>query len=95
MEPSPLNYFRPSTQLAVGVRGFTFLRYGYIVIPYIVAERPGNGDVGRFLDRLSCRCMFIEVKSERLQGMLVRRGWKKAMFDGIDRWTTTTHTHVI
>lgn len=64
-------------QLAQGVKGFAFEEDGLILIPLIVAEREGSGDVGRFLDRLSPRCRIVTCTSARLAGMLARRGWKK------------------
>ena len=63
-------------QLAPGVKGFAFEQDGHIIIPLIVAEREGSGDVGRFLDRLSQRCRIVCCTSRRLEAMLRRRGWK-------------------
>ena len=61
--------------LAPGVLGYAVEADGMIYIPVIVAEREGSGDVGRFLDSLSPRCAIPCVISERLLGMLDRRGW--------------------
>ena len=61
--------------LAPGVMGTAFEEGGLILIPLIVAEKPGNGNVGRFLDRLSSRCRIISVTSDRLAAMLYRRQW--------------------
>lgn len=61
--------------LAPGVRGCAFLCDGRIWIPLIIAERPGSGDVGRFLSALSPRCSVVAVTSSRLRSMLVRRGF--------------------
>jgi hypothetical protein len=73
--------------LAPFMRGFAFEQDGLILIPLIVAEREGCGDVGRFLDRLSSRCRIVTVTSTRLAGMLVRRGWKKHDHDEFgDMW---------
>jgi hypothetical protein len=68
--PFPKNAWSPHTKLAPGVWGFTFEREGIIFIPLIVAECQGSGEVGTFLDRLTSRCVIIDVTSSRLQGML-------------------------
>ena len=63
--------------LAPGVIGRAFSLDGRIFIPLIVAQKEGSGDVGRFLDSLTVRCAIVCVTSERLRGMLKRRGWKE------------------
>lgn len=73
---SSMDCWQPTVQLAPGVRGFAEYRGDEIYIPLIVAEVKGNGDVGRFLDGLTPRCVIIEVTSPRLEEMLKRRGWK-------------------
>jgi len=65
--------------LAPGVHGYAVPSEDEIFIPMIIAEKEGSGDVGRFLDVLSRRCVVVNVTSSRLEGMLVRRGWKKVM----------------
>ena len=79
--PFPERAWHQTTQLAPGVRGFTFEKEGLIFIPLIVAEREGSGDVGRFLDRLSARCVIIDVTSPRLEGILTRRGYRNVIDD--------------
>lgn len=64
-------------RLAPGVLGFAYRRGKEIVIPLIVAECEGAGDVGRFLDGISKNCVIECVLSLRLEGMLVRRNWKR------------------
>lgn len=72
--------------LALGVRGYAMEHLGKIYIPLIVAEKEGSGDVGRFLDSLSPRCVVVSVTSPRLAGMLMRRGFSP-QFDGeADVW---------
>lgn len=72
--------------IAPGVRGYAVRSGSRIFIPLIVAEKQGNGDVGRFLDSLSPRCIIPNVTSARLKGMLQRRGWRPR-FDGeCDIW---------
>ncbi|HEY7195468.1 MAG TPA: hypothetical protein VH439_17125 [Gemmatimonadales bacterium] len=61
--------------LAPGVRGYAFRVRDRIEIPIIIAEHEGSGDVGRFLDSLSPRCVIPCVISYRLIYMLARRGW--------------------
>lgn len=61
--------------IAPGVRGYAVLWRGKIYIPAIIAEKEGSGDVGRFLDSLSPRCVIPTVTSRRLMGMLIRRGF--------------------
>jgi hypothetical protein len=70
-------------ELWPGVEGFAMSspENDDIYIPYIRAIREGNGDVGRFLDALDKRCVFPNVFSRKLRGMLVRRGWKTRMED--------------
>ena len=82
----PIHAWEPVTQLAPGVRGFTYIRHKEIMIPLILAEHEGSGDVGRFLDRLSRRCVIVFVTSKRLRGMLVRRGWFETIEDETDLW---------
>ncbi len=78
--------WHPTLQLAKGVRGFAYQGGKYIFIPLIVAEREGSGDVGRFLDRLSVRCVIQTVTSHRLIGMLLRRGWHRFWIGADDFW---------
>ena len=85
--PMPSKAWHQTTQLAPGVRGYTFKKNGLIFIPLIVAEKEGSGDVGRFLDRLSRRCIIMDVTSTRLEGMLRRRGWKEFKVNRNDFWT--------
>lgn len=62
--------------LAPGVRGIAMELDGRIFIPLIRAERPGSGDVGRFLSSLSPRCVITTIISAQLEAMLRRRGWR-------------------
>jgi hypothetical protein len=61
--------------LAPGVTGYAVLSHGKIWIPWMSAKVEGSGDVGRFLDSLSPRCVVPTVISPRLAGMLLRRGF--------------------
>lgn len=63
--------------LAPGVRGVLFDEDDGIWIAMIRAEKPGSGDVSRYLDALpeDRRVVFSNVLSERLSQMLVRRGY--------------------
>ena len=63
------------SDLAPGVIGYAIEYEGEIWIPVIAAVREGSGDVGRFIDSLSPRCVIPHVFSSRLMGMLARRGW--------------------
>lgn len=73
--------------LAPGVFGFTRNDPdGSLVIPMVVAEYEGTGDVGRYLDSLprDRRVVVEECISLRLAGMLERRGFveqEAATFD--------------
>jgi hypothetical protein len=62
-----------------GVIGFSYEWQGTTYYPIVTATRPGSGDVGRWLDCLHGRVGFVEVFSERLAGMLERRGYVKAI----------------
>ena len=64
------------------MRGYAILKDDTIYIPVVAAEHEGAGDVGRFLDAVSPRCVFPSVFNPRLEGMLRRRGF---MLDG-DLW---------
>ncbi len=72
--------------LAKGVLGYAFLHGEEIWIPFILAEKKGAGDVGRFLDSLSARCVIVDVTSPRLEAMLIRRRWKKRIDDEHESW---------
>lgn len=63
--------------LAAGVLGYTVEEDDELYIPVIMAVEEGSGDVGRYLDALpKDRTVKVpEVASERLRGMLERRGF--------------------
>ena len=61
--------------LAPGVRGYAIESDNKVWIPLIIAEQEGNGDVGRFLDSLSPRCVIPTVTSLKLACMLFNRGF--------------------
>lgn len=71
------------------VRGVVVIAQHGIYIPLIRATRPGRGDVGRFLDKLprDMRVVFPAVISDRLVGMLARRGFRETIdHDGEHVW---------
>jgi hypothetical protein len=71
--------FRPPPRVAPGVLAFIHEVAGMLVIPSVIAERPGSGDVARWLDTLPRRrgVVFVEVMSDRLAEMLARRGFRR------------------
>lgn len=71
-------HYRLPPLIAPGVRGFIHRVDGMTFVPLIEAERPGSGDVGRWLDALRGPTAFVEVGSPRLVGMLLRRGYVAA-----------------
>src|SRR5205809_1259994 len=71
-EGEPLSFEMP--EIYPGVRGYAVEHADEIWIPMI--EGDGHGDVGKFLDALSPRCVIVNVVSRKLRGMLERRGWK-------------------
>lgn len=73
-------------EIGPGVMGYALAVKGKIYIPLIIAEKEGSGDVGRFLDSLSSRCVIPSVFSPRLAGMLLRRGFAPRREDGCDIW---------
>jgi len=73
-------------KLAAGVKGYAIKSGSRIMIPLIIAEKEGSGDVGRFLDALSPRCVIPNVTSPRLKGMLKRRGFKPRYDGEVDIW---------
>lgn len=79
---SPMN--EALDEIGPGVRGYAVESNGRIYIPLIEAIAPGNGDVGRFLDSLSPRCAIANAASERLAGMLIRRGWVETIEESHD-----------
>ena len=88
-EPPVIDYVEDNYLLDVGVKGYAREKAGEIHIEFIQAEIEGNGDVGRFLDHLSPRCVIVNVVSSRLAGMLKRRGWVQTWWDSrklIDEW---------
>lgn len=80
MTPEP--YHDPMgilVRLAPGVLGYTVdMPDGTLNIPVIQAEEPGNGDVGRYLDRLPKDHQICVpcVISLRLEQMPMRRGFR-------------------
>jgi hypothetical protein len=68
-------------RLGEGVRGSAFdLGEQGVYLPLIIAEREGNGDVGRWLDDLprDRRVVVPNAMNARLVGMLLRRGFTPA-----------------
>jgi hypothetical protein len=72
--------------IAPGVLGYAIQQGETIFIPLIIAENEGSGDVGRFLDSLSGRCVVPCVTSPRLAAMLIRRGFSPEFDGGVDIW---------
>ncbi len=72
--------------LGLGVRGYIVEEHDAIYIPLIIADKPGNGDVGRYLDSLSrSRTIRIpNVLNPILEGMLERRGFCLTIEDDPD-----------
>jgi len=62
-------------QLAPGVIGYAMMTEHGIVVPWLEAEKEGSGDVGRFLDSLPAGARIPTIISNRLLGMVQRRGW--------------------
>jgi hypothetical protein len=63
--------------LAPGVHGVIEERSDGLYVPLIVADHPGHGDVGRYLNSLphDRKVVVPMVVNERLRGMLARRGF--------------------
>lgn len=78
-------------EVATGVRAIVFDTPDGIYIPMIAADRPGNGDVARYLDALPTnrRVVFPTVISARLRGMLERRGFVPNV-----EWASELDAHV-
>jgi hypothetical protein len=76
--------------LGPGVRGYAIQVGMEIYIPMLDSLEHGIGDVGRFLNSLSSRCVIVSVCNGKLAGMLKRRGWKREWktVDGhsVDEW---------
>lgn len=76
----PDTTFMPGQEpvVAPGVRAVVFDTPTGIYIPVITAERPGNGEVARYLDALPTdrRIVFPTVISAQLRAMLERRGFR-------------------
>jgi hypothetical protein len=63
---------------APGVSGLWLVDDDRVDVLAIVADEEGSGAVGRFIDELlarSSRVRFLHVESDRLRGMLERRGF--------------------
>ena len=77
-------------ELFPGVFGYAIEESGRIYIPLVRPAKEGNGDVGKFLNSVSPRCVFPNVISPRLRGMLERRGFiktfKKTEDGPVDVW---------
>lgn len=65
-------------QLAPGVRGYAVEANGKVYIPLIEAEKPGSGDVAKFLDSLSARC----VCGQRMLGSTAEDAHRSRMARG-------------
>ena len=67
------------SEIGPGVLGYTVEVEGALWIPFLMADRPGHGDVGRYLDDLPRdRAVKVpNVLSDRLAGMLRRRGFRE------------------
>jgi len=72
--------------IAPGVRGYAIQQGETVYIPLIIAENEGSGEVGKFLDSLSRRCVIPNVTSPRLAAMLMRRGFAPTYDEGVDIW---------
>lgn len=78
--------------LGLGVVGYAIQVKDEIYIPFMDSLKRGNGDVGRFLDSLSRRCVVVNVCNARLAAMLKRRGWEcrwvlvEEFGDKVDEW---------
>lgn len=64
-------------ELAPGVMGYTVDKADALYVPMIIATKPGNGDVGRYLDTLPTdrKVIVPNVMNPILMGMLDRRGF--------------------
>lgn len=67
----------PNAVLAPGVFGAVSIEGGVMLIKMLGAETEGSGDVGRWLDTLprDRPVRAVTVTSDRLAGMLKRRGF--------------------
>lgn len=77
MNPGDILIPGKEPSLAEGVRGYDMEHEGMLYIPLVIAETPGSGAVGRYLDALprSRTIRFPNVMNRRLMGMLYRRGF--------------------
>src|SRR6266436_4078767 len=66
----------PEYPLGPAVVGYAIQVKAEIYIPLMHSLKRGNGDIGKFLDSLSKRCVIVNVCNEKLVGMLERRGWQ-------------------
>lgn len=64
-------------ELAPGLRGYTLEHNGALYIPLLMADEPGSGACGAYLDQLPTdRTIKVpNVLSSVLVGMLMRRGF--------------------
>ena len=60
-------------ELYPGVKGYAIEHNNKIYIPIIMGS--GSGQVGKFLDECSQRCVIASVTSVQLVTMLLRRGF--------------------
>lgn len=85
--------FKPGEEplVAPGVRAIVFDTPAGIYIPIIIADRPGCGDVARYLDTLPLRrrVVFPTVISARLRAMLERRGFRSSI-----EWVPEVQEHM-
>lgn len=72
------------TSISPGVFGVVYEdMMGSIIVNWIRAKKEGSGAVGRYLDSLPTdrHIQFIAVTSDRLKGMLERRGFRETLID--------------
>ena len=65
-------------ELAPGLRGYTMEHGGATYIPALFADKPGNGALTKYLDKLEKDGVTIKVPnvlSARLEAYLERRGY--------------------
>lgn len=79
-----------TTRIAPGVLGVLYEEPGALIVNYVRAEQEGSGAVGRWLDAIpkALTVRVIAVTSERLVGMLERRGFKycHVLMPAADDW---------
>ena len=77
----PLRWSMAPPCIAEGLVGYTYECLGVLWIVMIIAEPPGEGHCGRYLDSCTQAKVIVVEPNRQLSSMLERRGFKIAQVE--------------